>query len=100
MLIGLGMNLILDPSVTLPASDNYLSFAQRKMAGKQGQVNAAIHTALPPEFSEVMEFQVVTTGVGASTASVNFLISNNNPDWILMDEVFNNNAGTVSYTVN
>ena len=99
ILVGLGMNLVLDPSVPFLPADAFLSFAQRKMAGRQGQINAAIHTALPAEFSGTMEFQVITTGQGISTATVNFLISNNNPDFILMDETFNNNSAAVAYTV-
>ena len=58
MLVGLGMNLILDPSVPLPASDNYLSFAHRKMAGRQGQINAAIHTAYQQSFQAQWNFRL------------------------------------------
>ena len=95
MLIGFGTGFVLDQTLQ---PDSTFTYAYRKLSGKQGQASAVIHTAIPGGYSGTSTFKVKAAAVGATTASVNFLINNNNPAYILADTKVNNSAA-VAYTV-
>ena len=95
MLIGFGTGFVLDQ--TLQPDSNF-TYAYRKLSGRQGQASAVIYTAIPGGYSGTSIFKVKAAALGATTASVNFLIYNQNPAYILADTKVNN-AAAVGYAV-
>lgn len=97
--IGLGSKMILNPSFNLAAAPffNYFTWTSSTV-GSQVQISGVLHTALPPNFAEELEFEVKPSLQGNSTVSGNFLVVNNNPNFILSD-YNSNNFASMSYSV-
>ena len=104
LLMGLGLNLILDPTF-LPVLQSagysqYMTwYYQAPSGGQQGLLSGVIHTALPALFSGTATFRVQAQTPGASTISANFNVNNGNPAYRLSDANTSNNTASLSYTV-
>ncbi len=101
--IGLGINMILDPTYDLTTApySNYITWSYLPpTGGQQAKIAGVITNALPAFFSGTAEFRIKTVnGTGDSKVVVgNFLVSNGNPSYILVDKV-NNNSVNITYIV-
>ncbi|HUM47451.1 MAG TPA: T9SS type A sorting domain-containing protein [Chitinophagales bacterium] len=97
--IGLGSKMIVNPAFNLATApfNNYFTWTSTTI-GSQMQISGVLHTALPPNFAEELEFEVKPSLQGSSTVTRNFLVVNNNPDFVL-SYYSNNNFAYMSYSV-
>lgn len=103
ILIGLGLNMILDPTYNLATApySQYITWSYLPPSGgQQAKIAGVIHTALPVLFSGTAQFRVKTIngGTGSQFVTGNFLVNNQNPNFTLQD-VQANNLANISYTV-
>jgi hypothetical protein len=99
--IGLGSKLQLDPLMDLATvnASNYFTWSIAN-AGGQSQLTGELTTALPASFNEVeVAFKVLSSQVGRSTITANFLITNHNTVTILSDNDGSNNTAFLKYEV-
>lgn len=102
ILIGLGQNIILDPTYNLATApySQYINWSYAPPSGmQQARIAGVIHTALPPLFSGTAQFRIKTINTGVNQfVTGNFLVNNQNPLFTLVD-INNNNQANISYTV-
>jgi Secretion system C-terminal sorting domain len=99
--IGLGSKLVLDPAYDLnsAALNSYFRWTAAENSG-QVQVTGELIAPLPANVNDVdVSFKVKGAGLGHSTITANFLISNHNTVSIVSDEDGTNNASYLAYTV-
>ena len=99
--IGLGTNMILDPSFTAPLSAyfTWTSLPPNPPTQLQTLVIGTLVNALPPSFAGNADFLVQGSVLGSSSFTSNFSISNDNPDFTLSDNNPSNNSSSLSYTI-
>ena len=99
--IGLGLNMILDPTYGLSAApySQYINWIYTPPAsGQEARIDGIIHTALPALFYGTAVFRVKTINEGTKVVAGNFLVNNANPNYNLIDQVTNNTAN-ITYGV-
>ena len=99
--IGLGMGMEIDTAFDLQSAGfkKYFTYYYRKLQGQQAQINCIIKKDLPANWSGTVSFKVHTIGAMSSAISSNFLIYNQNPGYILADDVPLNNSVAVGYVI-
>jgi hypothetical protein len=99
--IGLGLNMILDPTFVIANApyNQYFTWSY-DVSQSQPQIIGILHTELPAFFDGTAEFRVKANAVGTSTVSGNFLVANppGNP-YRLIDDNPSNNSASIDYTV-
>lgn len=103
LLLGLGLNLILDPTFDISTAgySQYMAWLYEAPSnGQQGRIAGTVQAApLPASFTGTARFRVLAHAPGFSTLTANFNTNNRNPAYILVDGNPSNNITNLSYGV-
>ena len=98
--VGFGLGLEKSPDFILEDAgySEFVKYSYQKLQGRQALVAAELKADMPANFSGELVFKVKATALADTAASVNFLVYNQNPAYILADTEVNNSAA-VEYKV-
>ncbi len=100
VIVNLGTSFILDPAFDLSSETTLLeNFTLGLEQQPEDQIYGIIHTDLPEDYSGILTIRVKANVQGTSTVTENFVISNNNPLFVLSDSHSNNNSAFITYSI-